>query len=92
METFAGEQKFTARFYEDEIEETYSIYFSIIKICGFLGVLAISISCLGLLGMVVFTLENRVKEIGIRKVMGASETNVVLLLSKHFVKMMLYQP
>jgi len=39
--------------------------------------------------MVVFTIENRVKEIGIRKVMGASELNVTLLLSKDFVKLML---
>jgi ABC-type antimicrobial peptide transport system permease subunit len=87
--TFEPEKKFEARFFEDEIEETYSLYFSMIKICGFLGFLAISISCLGLLGMVVFTVENRLKEIGIRKVMGATEMNVTVLLSKHFIKLML---
>jgi ABC-type antimicrobial peptide transport system permease subunit len=84
----APEKKFEARFFEDEIEETYSFYFSMIKICGFLGFLAISISCLGLLGMVVFTVENRLKEIGIRKVMGATEMSVTVLLSKHFIKLM----
>lgn len=83
------DRKFTAKFFEDELSESYSIYFSMIKICGFLGFLAITISCLGLLGMVVFTVENRVKEIGIRKVMGASEMNVVLLLSRHFGKLMM---
>jgi len=87
--TLAPNQRFTARFFEDEIEETYSFYFSMVKICGFLGFLAITISCLGLLGMVVFTVENRVKEIGIRKVMGASEINVIYLLSKHFANLML---
>jgi putative ABC transport system permease protein len=38
--------------------------------------------------MVVFTVENRLKEIGIRKVMGATEMNVMVLLSKHFIKLM----
>jgi putative ABC transport system permease protein len=86
--SIAPEKKFTARFFEDEIEDTYSFYFTMIKICGFLAFLAISISCLGLLGMVVFTVENRIKEIGIRKVMGASEASVVVLLSKQFLKLM----
>lgn len=87
--TIGEEKKFSAKFFDDEIADTYDFYFSMIKICGFLGLLAISISCLGLLGMVVFTVENRIKEIGIRKVMGANELNVTLLLSKHFIKLML---
>jgi ABC-type antimicrobial peptide transport system permease subunit len=87
--TFAGEKKFRAKFFDDEVEEAYSVYFSMIKICGFLGLLAISISCLGLLGMVVFTVENRVKEVGIRKVMGASSGSLTLLLSRDFIKLML---
>lgn len=87
--TFAGDTKFVARFFDDEIEEAYSFYFAMIKICGFLGLLAISISCLGLLGMVVFTVENRVKEIGIRKVMGASTEGIVRLLSWDFIRLLL---
>src|SRR5688572_23198979 len=85
----AGEKKFMARFFDDEIKEAYSVYFSMIKICGFLGFLAISISCLGLLGMVVFTVENRMKEVGVRKVMGASALNITFVLSKDFVKLMI---
>ena len=81
--------KFEAKFFEDEIEETYSGYFSMLKICGFLSFLAISISCLGLLGMVVFTVENRVREISIRKVFGASELSVIALLSWTFLRLML---
>ena len=85
--TFAGEKKFTARFFEDEIEEAYSFYFAMVKICGLLGFLAITISCLGLLGMVVFTVENRTKEVGIRKVIGASTVGIIVLLSKDFLKL-----
>jgi ABC-type antimicrobial peptide transport system permease subunit len=86
--TIGGEKKFEARFFDDEIEDAYSFYISAIKICGFLGLLAISISCLGLLGMVVYTSENRTKEIGVRKVMGASSTTIAVLLSKDFLKLM----
>ena len=83
-----GEKKFESKFFEDEIEQAYSFYFVMVKICGFLGLLAISISCLGLLGMVVFTVENRTKEIGVRKVMGASTSTITMLLSKDFAKLM----
>jgi ABC-type antimicrobial peptide transport system permease subunit len=88
--TIGGEEKFEARFFDDELEEAYSFHFSLIKICGFLGLLAISISCLGMLGMVAFNVENRVKEIGIRKVMGATSTSLTLLLSNEFIRLMLW--
>ncbi|HEX2628327.1 MAG TPA: FtsX-like permease family protein, partial [Chitinophagaceae bacterium] len=55
------------------------------KLAGFFAVLAILISCLGLLGMVSFVAEKRTKEIGVRKVLGASLFNVWNLLSKEFV-------
>jgi putative ABC transport system permease protein len=78
-----------AHFFDDETKEAYSVYFSMIKICGFLGFLAISISCLGLLGMVVFTVENRMKEVGVRKVMGATAWSITVVLSRNFVKLMI---
>lgn len=86
---FKTEEKFMARFFDDELEDAYSFYFTMIKICGFLGVLAISISCLGLLGMVVYTVETRTKEVGVRKVMGATDGDVLFLLSKDFIKLMI---
>jgi putative ABC transport system permease protein len=52
---------------------------------GFMGLLAITIACLGLLGTVVFTVKNRVKEVSIRKVMGASSESLVYLLSRDFI-------
>ena len=87
--TIGGEKKLEARFFDDEIEDAYSMYQSMITICGFLGFLAITISCLGLLGMVVYATETRTKEIGVRKVMGASSSMIAILLSKDYLKLML---
>ncbi|MPR32685.1 FtsX-like permease family protein [Cytophagaceae bacterium SJW1-29] len=74
-----------AKFYEEAIEEAYSEFSTMIKIIGFLSFLAISIASMGLFGMVVFTTETRLKEIGIRKVMGASDGSLVYLLSRGFL-------
>ena len=51
--------------------------------------LAITVACLGLLGTVSFTIKKRVKEISIRKVLGASSESMVVLLSKDFIKLMI---
>ncbi|MCK5077232.1 MAG: ABC transporter permease, partial [Calditrichia bacterium] len=56
------------------------------KIVGIFSSLAVFIACLGLFGLAAFTTEQRTKEIGIRKVMGASVSGIVLLLSKEFTK------
>jgi ABC-type antimicrobial peptide transport system permease subunit len=74
-----------ARFYDDQIQEAYSQFSVMIKVIGFLAFLAISIASMGLFGMVVFTTETRLKEISIRKVLGASEERLVYLLSKGFL-------
>ncbi|WP_343703252.1 ABC transporter permease [Chitinophaga sp.] len=74
-----------AEFYDEAIEDAYSEFSTMIKIIGFLSFLAISIASMGLFGMVVFTTETRLKEIGIRKVMGASSGNLVFLLSRGFL-------
>ncbi len=51
--------------------------------------IAIFIACLGLLGLSAFAITQRIKEIGIRKVLGASATSIVVLLSKDFLKLIL---
>ncbi|WP_338868010.1 ABC transporter permease [Spirosoma sp. SC4-14] len=76
---------FQAKFYEEAIEEAYSEFSAMIKIIGFLSFLAISIASMGLFGMVAYTTETRLKEISIRKVMGASPGNLVYLLSRGFL-------
>jgi putative ABC transport system permease protein len=84
-----GQGKFTAHLLSEEIKEAYSFYIMIMKLWGFLGLLAITVACLGLLGTVSFTIKKRVKEIGIRKVLGATVENLVFLLSKDFVVLMI---
>jgi putative ABC transport system permease protein len=76
---------FEAEFYDEAIEDAHSEFSVMIKIIGFLSFLAISIASMGLFGMVVFTTETRVKEISIRKVMGASSANLIYLLSRGFL-------
>jgi putative ABC transport system permease protein len=57
------------------------------KIFGIFSVLAICIACLGLLGLSLFATTQRTKEIGVRKVLGASVSNIVVLLSKDFMRL-----
>lgn len=80
---------FEGEFYDDSIEEAYSELSAMIKVIGFLSFIAISIASLGLLGMVVFTTETRIKEISIRKALGASSGSLVVLLSRGFVILLL---
>ncbi|WP_299364442.1 ABC transporter permease [Winogradskyella sp.] len=66
-----------------EREQKLSSFF---KLATFLSIL---IACLGLLGLSIYTARKRIKEIGIRKVLGASVTNIVFLLSKAFLKLVI---
>lgn len=74
-----------AQFYDDRIQENYSQFSVMLKVIGFLGFLAICIASMGLFGMVVFNTERRIKEVSIRKVLGATEGTLVYLLSKGFL-------
>lgn len=79
---------FRAEFFDEAIEEAYSEFSAMVKIIGVLSFLAISIASMGLFGMVVFTTETRLKEISIRKVMGASPGNLIYLLSRNFMALL----
>jgi putative ABC transport system permease protein len=81
-------RKFDGRFFDDEMEEMYHFYTALIKMIGFLGLVAISITLLGLLGMVIYMIEPRKKEVGVRKVFGANEASITLLLSRDFLTLM----
>ncbi|RAK00189.1 ABC-type antimicrobial peptide transport system permease subunit [Larkinella arboricola] len=74
-----------AKFYDDQIEDAYRQFEVMVKVIGFITFLAICIASMGLFGMVVFTTETRLKEISIRKVMGASEGSLIFQLSKGFL-------
>jgi len=75
---------FEARFYDEQLEEAFSGMKASVKLAGFISFLTIGIASLGLLGMVVFTTETRLKEVSIRKVLGATEARLLYILGKGF--------
>ncbi len=79
------EHKMEAKFLDQELQDLFGLFLVFMKVLGFLGIVAISIACLGLLGMAIFNVETRVKEIGIRKAIGASVGDLVMTLSKTFL-------
>ncbi len=86
--TLNPDQPLRAEFFEDVLNDSFDTYMVLLKLAGFLGLLAITISILGLLGMVVFTVETRLKEMSIRKVMGASSSSILVLLSRDYLKLL----
>lgn len=69
-------------FFDDQVGTAVAVYRDLLKLLGFLAALAIIITCLGLLGIAAYSVETRVKEIGIRKVLGASVSRIIWILSK----------
>lgn len=88
-EQFAGGQPFNYSFMEEDIERLYESETKTGQISTVFSFLAIFIGCLGLFGLAAYTTEQRTKEIGIRKILGASVTNVLMLLSKEFAKLII---
>ena len=80
---------FSYQFLDQEYEKLYRSEEVLANLSNVFAGLAIVISCLGLLGLVMFSIEQRIKEIGIRKVLGSSERQIVLLISENFVKLIL---
>ena len=78
------ETPFRAAFLDEHIEETYQFYVRLMRVFGFIGITAMAIAVLGLLGMASYNTERRTKEIGIRKVLGARIFQIVILLSRGF--------
>jgi putative ABC transport system permease protein len=78
---------FEYAFLQDQLNQQYEADNRFFKTIGYLTTIAIFISCLGLYGLAAFTAEQRTKEIGVRKVLGASVGNITLLLSKDFLKL-----
>ena len=80
---------FTYKFSDEEYAKLYKSEQLVGQLANYFAFLAIFISCLGLLGLVLFTAEQRTKEFGIRKVLGASPGSLFYLLSKEFLQLVL---
>lgn len=87
--TMFPENPFEYVFLDDHFNTLYQADMQVSEIVGSLATLAIIISCLGLFGLASYSAERRIKEIGIRKVLGATVRNLVSMLSRDFIKLVL---
>ncbi|QHT65809.1 FtsX-like permease family protein [Rhodocytophaga rosea] len=86
---FGSGSPFAYSFMDERFAETYEAEQKVGRIIGIFAGITIFVACLGLFGLATFTAQQRTKEIGIRKVLGASVFNITLLLSKEFSKLVL---
>lgn len=80
---------FQGKFYEKEIQEIFSVMKDVIWMIAFIAFIGITISCLGLLGITIFIIQSKAKEISIRKVIGADALSIAKLLSKNYLQVIL---
>jgi putative ABC transport system permease protein len=80
-------EPFEYSFLDEDFQKNYETEDRRAAMVGFFTTIAILISCLGLFGLAAFSAEQKIKEIGIRKVLGASVSSIVGLLSKDFIKL-----
>ena len=86
---FLPEKPFEFSFLDESLDQLYREEMRVGQLVGTFALLAILVACMGLFGLAAFTAEQRTKEIGVRKVLGASVRSVVLLLSKEFARLVL---
>jgi ABC-type antimicrobial peptide transport system permease subunit len=82
-----GDYPFSYGFVNDDLAKLYVTEQRMEKLFNIFSILSIVISCLGLFGLATFATQQRIKEIGVRKVLGASEAGIVALLSKDFIQL-----
>jgi ABC-type antimicrobial peptide transport system permease subunit len=85
--SFSKGLSFDYHFMDEEYEALYEAENRVSVLSRYFAGLAILISCLGLFGLAAFTANKRQKEIGVRKVVGASVNNIAVMLSKDFLKL-----
>ncbi|MGX5856281.1 ABC transporter permease [Dyadobacter jiangsuensis] len=86
---FHPDMPFSYNFLDERFNETYKAEQKTGQILGTFAGLTIFVACLGLFGLATFTAEQRTKEIGVRKVLGASVAGIIALLSKDFLKLVM---
>jgi len=82
-------EPFEYSFLDDDFQKNYMAENRLASIVSYFTLIAIIICCLGLFGLATFSAEQRIKEIGVRKVLGASVTSIVTILSKDFLKLVI---
>lgn len=86
---FRPRYPFSYYFVDERFDQQYRSEKRILQLIGYFAFLAIFIACLGLFGLALYTAEQSIKEIGIRKVLGASVSSIVFFFSKEFAKWVL---
>ena len=86
---FTPEYPIEYNFLDESFEQMYRMEDKLKLLLGIFTIIAVFVGCLGLFGLAAFTAERRKKEVGIRKVLGASVQGIVVLLSKDFIKLVL---
>lgn len=75
--------------YKDDLKLSYGHFEALLMVTGYVTIIVVSLACLGLLGMVIYQVQNKTKEIGIRKVLGASGTNILSTVGRSFLILMI---
>jgi putative ABC transport system permease protein len=89
MKKFSPSYPFSYSFFDEVFERAYFTEQRMGRVFGAFAILGIFIACLGLFGLTTLAAEQRTKEIGIRKILGASDSKIFLLLSKEFIRWVL---
>jgi ABC-type antimicrobial peptide transport system permease subunit len=87
MKAYNPEYPFEYTFMDAEFDKLFKAEVLVQKLTGVFGVLAVLISCLGLFGLASYTTQRRSKEIGIRKILGATINNITSMIASDFLKL-----
>jgi len=82
-----SKKTFSYQWMDERVEDQYTLLDGILKVTNYVALLILLIACMGLLGLSTLFAQQRTKEIGVRKVLGASVEGIVLMLSKDYVKL-----
>ncbi len=87
FKSLLSRRPFTYHFMSELVDEQYALLTGILKITNYIALLTIGIACMGMFALIALFAQRRVKEIGVRKVLGASVLNITSLLSKDFIRL-----
>jgi len=89
MQRFDPSHPFEYTFLDEDLDQLYTAEQVVLRLIGIFAGICVFVSCLGLFGLASFTTQRRTKEIGVRKVLGASSAQIILLLAKSIVVLVL---